>query len=665
MDGREGLNQSPCGRWLEAGSKSSSNEQYWGQESCPIQDDPENTAIGKEPVTKMRSSICVGHSMAGKLLHMLGPAFCIVYFLWLAEDGLRSFFTRDDALNLAYLHGYFHVPLVEIFQQALTVATEGFRPVGGLFYRLMYSVFGFDPYPFRVAAFTLMAVNLLLAYDLAGILTRSREAAFIAAFLLGYNASFAELYQSTGTIYDILCFGFFVASFRVYVGGRQSPESLGLKKIACVSVLYGCALGSKEMAVSFPAALVLYELIYHPNQFRRRNILTNLFKPHFLLIVGLAVLTALYSAVKLLWENPLRGHSGYTPELSLAQFSIALNHYLPRWLYWPTLDQTGTLVLVSAAGAIAFLTRVRELKFGACFVIVALLPIAFILPRGGFAFYLPALGCGIFLGAAVSHLLRRMFSMAEAAAESLRRQDLMFMALRAVPLLGLVLALTPIHRAAAKETPRMSYDDYSRQIVSDLQGMHSFFPDKSMLYFDNDPYPANYYNALLYLIQLAYDNPTLRVRRRKVIGFHPSELSEDQRFFHFTIREGRVEPFLEPLPTIDPSQKAVRLVFRPEVGRAGENISVQAEELAENTIDIYWGWNQNIVNSRFSERYVVGMSPKWCSFDEEGLCTAPKFFGSGTAVPKIFPQSRIEILSIRESGEVSWQAATGVFEVMR
>ena len=184
----------------------------------------------------------VGKSMAGKLFHLLGPAFCICYFLWLAGDGLKSFFTRDDVLNLAYLHGYFHMPLFEIFQQALSVVTEGYRPVGGLFYRLLYSVFGFDPFPFRVAAFTLMAVNLLLTYDLVRILARSREAAFIATFLLSYNASFVELYQSTGTVYEILCFGFFVGSLRVYIGGRQSPESLGLKKIAYVSVLYGCAL---------------------------------------------------------------------------------------------------------------------------------------------------------------------------------------------------------------------------------------------------------------------------------------------------------------------------------------------------------------------------------------------------------------------------------------
>ena len=260
---------------------------------------------------------------------------------------------------------------------------------------------------------------------------------------------------------------------------------------------------------------------------------------------------------------------------------------------------------------------------------------------------------------------------AEAAAESQRRHDPRFIALRGIPLLGLVLALTAIHRAEARETPRILYDGYSRQIISDLQGMHSFFPDRSTLYFDDDPYPEHYYNTLLFLIQLAYDNPTIRVERRKVIGFH---LSEEQHFYRFTIRDGRVKPVLEPLPAIDPSNNVVRIVFRPEVGRAGETIAVQAEELAKTTIDVYWGWNQYIVNSRFSERYVIGMSPKWCSFDGKGLCTAPKFFGSGTVLPKNFPRSRIEILSLRESGEVSghgaagagpWQAATGVLEVMR
>ena len=292
--------------------------------------------------------------MTGKLIDVFGPAFCICYFLWLAGDGLIAFFTGDDLLNLAYLHGYFHIPLVEIFQQSLAVVTAGYRPVGGLFYRLLYSVFGFDPFPFRVAAFILMGANLLLAYNLLRILADSREAALVATFLLSYNVSFLDLYQSTGTIYDILCLGFFVASFRLYLSARREPERFGIKKITYVLILYSCALGSKEIAVSFPIALILYEVFYHPNQFRRRDVLVGLLQPHFLLIGGLAIVTVFYSAVKLMSANPLSGHSGYTPDPSFGQFAIALNHYLSRWLYWPSLGETGTLALVSAAGVHCF-----------------------------------------------------------------------------------------------------------------------------------------------------------------------------------------------------------------------------------------------------------------------------------------------------------------------
>ena len=251
----------------------------------------------------------------GNSVNILGPTFCICYFLWLAGDGLNAFFTRDDALNLVHLHGYFRISLLEILQQALTVVTGAYRPIGGLFYRLLYSVFGFDPFPFRVAAFTLMGANLLLAYNLVRTLAGSREAALIATFLLSYNVSFVGLYYNTGTIYDILCFGFVVSAFQVYLNARLGSKRFGLKRIVSIVILYSCALGSKEMAVALPVLLVFYELLYHPNQFRHQSIPVSLFKPHFFTIVSLVIMTAAYSAVKVLSENPLKMHPHYTPEL--------------------------------------------------------------------------------------------------------------------------------------------------------------------------------------------------------------------------------------------------------------------------------------------------------------------------------------------------------------
>ena len=219
--------------------------------------------------------------------------------------------------------------------------------------------------------------------------------------------------------------------------------------------------------------------------------------------------------------------------------------------------------------------------FSVCFVITALLPVAFISPRGGYAFYLPALGCVLFLGSAAAYALRLLFEKFEKGLSNRK-----FMALRSVPFLILVAALTPIHWAGAKKHPPSFYSEYSRQIISDLQRMHPKFPNGTTLYFEDDPYPQDHY-TLLFLTQLAYDNPTIRVNRFKIVrNIPPVPLA-----FRFTFREGRVEP-LSPMTSSEiatsKNENVVQILFQPETGRPGEEISIHVEGFAGNTIDVYW-----------------------------------------------------------------------------
>ena len=325
----------------------------------------------------------------------------------------------------------------------------------------------------------------------------------------------------------------------------------------------------------------------------------------------------------------------------------SIGHYLPRWLHWPILDETSTLALVAAAGAIACLTRVKECMFGICLLIIALLPVAFIPLRGGFVFYLPALGCVLFLGSVAARVLRQLFDWSERAVESERRGIRRFLALRGVPFLILVAALTPIHVAGSNQAPAHFYDEYSRQIISDLQRMHPDFPDGAALYFDDDPYPKDYW-TLLYLTQLAYDNPTIHVERRKILGFPRPQA---RHVFRFTFLEGRLEPVLESLPSIASSENVSRILFQPGIVRPGEKISVQVEGFTDKAIDLYW---KHYVAGGLS--YDTGISTNWCSVDDSGLCSVP--------VPINFPQSRIEISYVREAaGPGKWHAAQGVLEV--
>jgi hypothetical protein len=74
----------------------------------------------------------------------------------------------------------------------------------------------------------------------------------------------ADLYYSTGSVYDLLCFTFYYAAFLSYLRFRAKASPLGWRHILVVLFLYLCALAAKEMAVTLPLFLLLYELLHQP-----------------------------------------------------------------------------------------------------------------------------------------------------------------------------------------------------------------------------------------------------------------------------------------------------------------------------------------------------------------------------------------------------------------
>ncbi len=103
----------------------------------------------------------------------------------------------------------------------------------------------------------------------------------------------------------------------------------------------------------------------------------------------------------------------------------------------------------------------------------------------------------------------------------------------------------------------------------------------------------------------------------------------------------------------EPFGGVVQIRFEPEIGRPGEEISVQVEGFAGKAIDVYW--QHHIAGA---DSYDTGESLDWCSLNEDGLCTVQ--------LPIDFPESRIELLYVRETaGQGNWLPAQGVLEVMK
>src|ERR1035437_2454054 len=132
------------------------------------------------------------------------------------------------------------------------------RPLGDLFYRVLFAAAGLNPLPYRIACYALLCANLSLLFILCRKLSSSREVAALACLLGAYHAHLADLYYSTDTVYDLLCFLFYFLALICYaeVCSRAWPWR------TLVLTLYLVALGAKEMAVTLPVFLALYDLIY-------------------------------------------------------------------------------------------------------------------------------------------------------------------------------------------------------------------------------------------------------------------------------------------------------------------------------------------------------------------------------------------------------------------
>ena len=103
-------------------------------------------------------------SSAGRAPLIFSGVAIVSIWLWFTRDGLASYFSGDDLLNL-YLA--WQRSLLRLAGENLIFFSPGYRPFGNLVYHLLFDMAGFHPLPFRIACFALLFLNLFLAYRTA------------------------------------------------------------------------------------------------------------------------------------------------------------------------------------------------------------------------------------------------------------------------------------------------------------------------------------------------------------------------------------------------------------------------------------------------------------------------------------------------------------------
>jgi hypothetical protein len=337
--------------------------------------------------------------------HAQSAAIALVLAAWFLANtwrGLLVPFTNDDLMNL---YGAWTLPAWKLLVANLSPFTAVYRPLGSALYRIVYLCAGLHPLPFRVVAYALMLVNVWLVYRLAKTLTRSAEIALLAALLWSYHKRLMNIYLNNGTVYDVLCVTFFCLALELYISSRERYGGLYGWRIVAFFTLFVLALNSKEMAVTLPAILFAYELIYHP---RASSWIRWLLHRRAASIAALIAIVAIYA--KTSPQSSFAGVSGYAVHLSAHQFLVTTRLLIAELFLLPqdVLTSAQIIVLLVIVWIIAIASRSQALRFAAAFLTLAPLPVNFLPARGFFTMYLPYLGWAMLVAVALVDIKDRL-----------------------------------------------------------------------------------------------------------------------------------------------------------------------------------------------------------------------------------------------------------------
>ncbi|HLX43024.1 MAG TPA: hypothetical protein VKR43_06305 [Bryobacteraceae bacterium] len=334
--------------------------------------------------------------MTVRLKSLAVTLFLALWFVGQTWRALLAGFTEDDLMNM---YAAWMLPLPKLLIGNLTPFTAVYRPFGSVFYRLMYDAVGLNPVPFRVAAYSLLLLNIWLVYRVIRSLTGSAEIAVLSALLFSYHKRLFGLWVNGGTIYDILCFTFFCLALWLYVSLRKVRGNVAGWGLLALCALYTLALNSKEMAAGLPVILLAYELIY---EWPARNGWARWVYDRRAIWIA-AAMTVVAFKFRQTKESSFHGIPDYDLIISVKRYFETTVPLVSQVFFLAEDAFTPATVLAFFAllWALAFALRNRALMLGAAIIMLAPLPINFITYRGFFVMYLPMLGWSLYFAAAL------------------------------------------------------------------------------------------------------------------------------------------------------------------------------------------------------------------------------------------------------------------------
>ena len=201
---------------------------------------------------------------AGKQL--LPVALLVLLCLIVYYNSLSNGFVYDDFgsivenkyikqpgqfLSSLFDHSYFKVAGLE----------ASYRPVATLSYFLIYTIAELDPFYYHLASLLLHTLNAVLVYWLAGLILKNQLGALIAGLLFASHPALSEAVNCIDFNDDPLAALFFLLSLIFYIRLKAENVSSNISGYSLALFFYFLGLLSKEMAITLPAVILLYDIV--------------------------------------------------------------------------------------------------------------------------------------------------------------------------------------------------------------------------------------------------------------------------------------------------------------------------------------------------------------------------------------------------------------------
>ena len=468
---------------------------------------------------------------AGRLwLAILTTAFIGTYFFWLTRDAWHSYFGPDACMTLYWS-----------WANSATVLWKGnllfflkqpfFRPMTSVWFRIIYDFFGFNPLAFHIASLIALAANIWLTYCVSRRLAESRETGALAALLIAYHGRFLPLYFDTGHSYDVTCYFFYFSAFLLYLQIRSRDRLLKWWELVLFSALYICAFNCKELAVTLPLFLAIYEWLYHRPSLHSVRDVWRWVAVDARPIAITGVLT-LGFAIGRVTSGQL-GADTFQPLFTWARFMETSSHFVSELLSQTnTLPRAVVLLIMVSLAAIGWAARSRVLKFAWLFLMLSPIPVAFISPRGAGQYYIPYFGWVLYAAAALAAGSKWLFEKLHAGRLFLEARPVaVFLGAAAVMYwTGTRSSWTDVWSVAGE-------GEQYRSIVQQLHQLRPTLRPHSRVLFLDDPLDDPW--QFLFLVQLSYRDADLEVDRAKFMQRPPSASEIAAYDYVFDYRLGR------------------------------------------------------------------------------------------------------------------------------